>query len=101
LTGIILGVAATRINAVSRRAPGRVALALAPLWPWALGAGVLGYLGLVPGVVLMSWLFGLSDSNLVLGLTVVALAALLVAPAAAMAHDRLQVTTLPTDRASR
>ena len=104
LIGIVLGVAATRINAVSRRAPGRVACALAPLWPWALGAGVLGYLGLVPGVVLLSWLFGLSDSNLVLGLTVLAFAALLVAPVAARAHDRLQhgrLTTLATAGASR
>lgn len=91
LIGIILGVAATRIGAVSRRAPGRVARALAPLWPWVLGAGVLGYLGLVPGVVILSWLFGVNDSNLVLGLTVLAFGALLLAPVAARAHDRLGV----------
>jgi hypothetical protein len=91
LIGIILGVAATRIGAVSRRAPGRVARALAPLWPWVLGAGVLGYLGLVPGVPLVGWLFGVSDSNLVLGLTVVAFGALLLAPVAARVHDRLEV----------
>jgi hypothetical protein len=91
LMGIILGVAATRIGAPSRRPPGSVARAVARLWPWALGAGVLGYLGLVPGVVLLSWLFGVSDSNLVLGLIAVSFAALLVAPVAARAHDRVQV----------
>ena len=104
LIGIILGVAATRIGDVSRRAPGRVARALAPLWPWILGAGVLGYLGLVPGVPVLGWLFGVSDSNLVLGLTLVAFASLLVAPVAARAHDRLQLgrlATLALDGASR
>ena len=104
LIGIILGVAATRIGGVSRRAPGHVARALAPLWPWILGAGVLGYLGLVPGVPVLGWLFGVSDSNLVLGLTLVAFASLLVAPVAARAHDRLQLgrlATLALDGASR
>jgi hypothetical protein len=101
MIGIILGVTATRIGAASRRPPGTIGRALARVWPWVLAAGVLGYLGLVPGVVLLSWGFGLSDSNLVLGLSVVAFAALLVAPAAARAHDRLQVgrlTILPADR---
>jgi hypothetical protein len=91
LIGIILGVAATRIAIVPRRAPGRLARWLAPFWPWVLGAGVLGYLGLVPGVPILSWFFGVGDSNLVLGLTVVAFAALLAAPFAAGAHDRLRV----------
>lgn len=103
LIGFILGLAATRIGAASRRPPGRVARAVAPLWPWALGAGVLGYLGLVPGVVLVSWLFGVSDSNLVLGLTAVSFAALLLAPVAARTHDRLQVGSqgkLPADSAA-
>lgn len=104
LIGIILGVAATRIGVVSRRAPGRVARALAPLWPWVLGAGVVAYLGLVPGVPILSWLYGVGDSNLVLLLTVVAFGALLLAPVAARAHDRLQagrLATLALDGASR
>jgi hypothetical protein len=104
LIGIVLGVAATRINAVSHRAPGRVARALAPVWPFALAVGVLGYLGLVPGVVILSCLFGVGDSNLVLGLTVVAFGGLLLAPVAARAHDRLQtgrLAPLPRDGGSR
>lgn len=88
LMGVILGVAAMRIGAVSRRSPGDVARAMGRVWPWALGVGVLGYLGLFPGLVVASWLFGVSDPNLVLALSAVAFAALLVAPVAARAHDR-------------
>ena len=90
LMGIILGIAATRIGAVSRRPPGGVARAMGRVWPWALGVGVLGYLGLFPGLVVASWLFGVSDPNLVLGLSAVSFAALLLAPIAARAHDRVQ-----------
>jgi hypothetical protein len=95
LIGIVLGIVATRIGAWSGRRPGPVARAVAPVWALALGAGVLGYLGLVPGVVLLSWLFGVNDSNLVLGLGIMAFAGLFVASVAARAHDRLQPDRLP------
>ncbi len=91
LMGIILGIAATRIGAVSRRPVGVVARAMGRAWPWALGVGVLGYLGLFPGLVVASWLIGVSDQNLVLALSAVAFAALLLAPVAARAHDRAHV----------
>lgn len=91
LMGIILGIAATRIGAASRRRPGGVARAVGRAWPWVLGVGVLGYLALFPGLVVLSWLFGVSDSNLVLVLSAVSFAALLLAPVAARAHDRVQV----------
>jgi hypothetical protein len=97
LMGIILGIAATRIGAVSRRQPGGVARAMGRFWPWALGVGVFGYLGLVPGLVVLSWLFGVSDPNLVLVLAAVSYAALLLAPIAARAHDSVQ----PADRLRR
>ncbi len=90
LMGIILGIAATRIGAASRRPPGSVARGVGRVWPWLLGAGVLGYLGLFPGLVMLSWLFGVSDTNLVLMLSAVSFAALLLAPIAARAHDRAQ-----------
>ncbi len=90
LMGIILGIAATRIGAVSRRPAGRVARAVGRVWPWALGAGVLGYLALFPGLVVLSLLSGASDPNLVLVLSAVSFAALLLAPVAARAHDRAQ-----------
>ena len=90
LMGIIIGVAATRIGAVSRRQPGGVARAIGRVWPWALGVGVLAYLSLVPGLVVLSWLFGVSDPNLVLLLAAVLYPALLLATIAARAHDRTQ-----------
>ena len=91
LMGLILGIAATRIGAVSHRPPGSVARAAGRVWRWILGAGVLGYLALFPGLVVLSWLLGVSDSSLVLVLSAVSFAALLLAPIAARAHDRVQV----------
>jgi hypothetical protein len=90
LMGIILGVAATRIGAASRRPPGGVVRAMGRVWPWALGIGVLGYLALFPGLVVLSWLSGVSDPRLVLGLSALSFAALLLAPVAARAHDRAE-----------
>lgn len=91
LMGIILGVAATRIGAASRRPSGSIATAVGRAWPWVLGVGVIGYLALVPGLVVLSWMFGVSDPNLVLVLSAVSFAALFLAPVAARAHDRTQV----------
>ena len=89
LMGIILGIAAMRIGAASRRPPGSVARAVGRVWPWVLGVGVLGYLSLVPGLVVLSWGFGVSDPNLVLVLSAVSFAALLLAAISARAHDRV------------
>ena len=58
---------------------------------------MLGYLGLFPGLVVASWLFRVSDPNLVLGLSAVSFAALLLAPVAARAHDRAEAA----DRSGR
>jgi hypothetical protein len=91
LIGIVLGIAATRIGAVSHRPPGDVARAAGRVWPWVLGVGVLGYLGLFPGLVVLSWLFGTSDSSPVLVLSAISFSSLLLAPVAARAHDRVQV----------
>ena len=55
-------------------------------------AGVLGYLALFPGLVVLSWLSGVSNPDLVLGLAAVSFAALLVAAVAARAHDRVQAS---------
>jgi hypothetical protein len=65
ILGIILGVAATRINAPlswwrthlysgSRRF-------LARVWPWSYVAGIFAWLLLLPGTVLLDYLFGVSD----------------------------------------
>lgn len=63
--GILLGVVATRINTPlmwwrthlsegSRRF-------LAKLWPWSLVAGVIAWLSVLPGTVLLDYFFGVSD----------------------------------------
>lgn len=49
LMGIILGIAATRIGAISRRRPGSVARAVGRVWPWALGGRRAGLPGAVSG----------------------------------------------------
>jgi len=54
LIGVIVGVAAVRIAAVTRHPPGRIARALGKAWPAILSAAVLSYLGLVPGVPLLA-----------------------------------------------
>ena len=88
LMGIILGIAATRESVPSpavRRAPSHERWDPLPL---ALGVGVLGYLALFPGLVVLSWLSGVTDPSLVLGLSALSFAALLLAPVAARAQDR-------------
>jgi hypothetical protein len=89
LIGVILGLAATRIGASSRTPAGTFGRALARLWSWALAIGVLAYLGLFPGLVLASALFGLEEPALVIALAATAFGALMVALVAARAADRL------------
>lgn len=87
LAGIIVGLGATRIGAVSRHPPGAALSGLGRLWPWILGAGVLGFLGLFPGLVLLSQVLTVPDA-LVYALSTVAFAGLVLALIAARAHDR-------------
>lgn len=87
LIGIFAGLAATRIDRQPREAPGPVRGALARMWLPILGAALLGYLSLVPGMVVLSQLTGLEDSNVVLALTAFSFAAQVLAFAAARAHD--------------
>jgi hypothetical protein len=89
LIGIIAGVGATRIGRIGGRRPGRVLTVLARVWPWLLAVGLVGYLSLVPGMVLASRLLGFNDPLVVVGLTVVSFTALILALSAARAHDRL------------
>ncbi|HEX6207034.1 MAG TPA: hypothetical protein VF058_01620 [Actinomycetota bacterium] len=88
LIGIIVGVAATRIGSIPARRPSRVARALGRAWAWVLGTAVLGYLSLVPGVVILDQALRVESASLVAGLTALSFAALLLALVAARAHDR-------------
>lgn len=88
LVGIILGIGTWRIGSVGRRSPGRGARAIAPAWPWLTVAGAVGFLGLMPGSVLLSEL-GVDSAELVAGFTVLAFGGLLGALVAAHARDRI------------
>lgn len=88
LLGIILGAAATRIDAPSQpRSPGRLARGLAGLWPWSLAAGLVAWLLVCPGSLLLDhWLPG--NIELLVGVFIVcAFAFLLLTLGAALARD--------------
>jgi hypothetical protein len=88
LMGMVLGVVAMRAGAVPRRPPGRVARGFGRWWPWFLTGAVVGYLGLMPGM-LVAHPLGIASAPLVTVLGVVAFANLGLALAAARAHDRI------------
>jgi hypothetical protein len=90
LIGIILGVAAARIGLAGRRGPGGVSRALARAWPWLLAAGVLGYLSLVPGAIVLDLLTEADLTALVATLPVLAFGFLILALVAARARDRVR-----------
>jgi hypothetical protein len=91
LIGIIIGIGATRIGAVPGRRPGRVSRALGRVWGWILGVGVLGYLSLVPGTIILSEFWGVDNAGLVLAFTALTFAALILALVAVRAQDRVRM----------
>lgn len=88
LLGIILGVGSSRLAAPPLR-PTRASRVMARAWPWALGAGVLGYLGLVPGTLVLHMVWGKPSPALVYGLMVMAFGGVLLALAGARSRYRL------------
>ena len=91
LMGFIVGAVATRMTTVTHRWPGRLGRVIAPAWRWFLVGAVLGYLGLMPGMVLAGF-WGVASEALVIGLAAFAFANFALALAAARAHDRLEAT---------
>jgi hypothetical protein len=90
LIGVIVGFGATRMGAAPGRCPGRVYQAVGRVWPWVLGAAVLGYLSLLPGTVLLGQLLGADHPGLVYALSAFSFAGLILALAAARAADRVR-----------
>lgn len=88
LIGVLLAVAAARIG-VAGRAPGATARRIAPAWRTACAVGIAGYLGLFPGMVFASALFGVEEEGLVLLFALLAFGGLVVALVAARARDRV------------
>lgn len=89
LLGIILGVAATRTNVSSQWwPPGRLARRLAGLWPWSLVAGLVAWLLVCPGSLLLDYLAWGNIELLVGAFILCAFGFLLLTLAAASARDR-------------
>jgi hypothetical protein len=90
LIGVIIGFGATRIGAAPGRRPGRVSQAVGRVWPWVLGAAVLGYLSLLPGTILLGQLLGADSPGLVYALSAFSFAGLILALASARAEDHVR-----------
>lgn len=91
LLGIIVGLTATRINAPltwwrERFAPSTRRL-LAASWPWAFAGSMGAWLGLVPGLPILSYTFGVEDSALVVVLFFSALGLLALTIVSGLARD--------------
>ncbi|WP_246084554.1 hypothetical protein [Pseudarthrobacter phenanthrenivorans] len=76
--------------ATPARGPGRATRAMAGVWPWALGAGAAGYLGLVPGTLVLHALWGPPPPAVVYGLMALAFGGVILALAGARAARRLE-----------
>jgi hypothetical protein len=87
LLGIVIGIGATRIGAPSSARPGPVGRALSRAWPWILAVGVLAYLGLFPGLVLLSLVTEVPEGA-VYGLAGVAFGSAIASLVAGLAADR-------------
>lgn len=88
LIGVVLGLGAKGTGGAGARPSSRLSHALGLIWPWTLGAGLLGYLGLMPGVVLLYELWGVESSGLVVALAALSFTGLFLSLPAARSHDR-------------
>lgn len=97
--GIILGVAATRINKPLTWWRARFSMGLrrvlGELWPWFLACDLVSWLLLLPGSILFDYFFGVSNPELVIAvLSFSVLGFLLLAILAAFARDSQRHTSL-------
>lgn len=90
--GLVLGVIAARPETSRGRPPGPLLRRIAPAWPWLLGSAFVGYLGLMPRM-LLAHVWGVASETLVIVLGTVAFTGFGFALAAARAHDRWQTGT--------
>jgi hypothetical protein len=92
ILGIIVGVAATRINAPFRwwrthLSTGSSRL-LSNLWPWCFVAGVIAWLLLLPGTIILDFFFGVNIPDVIVYvLTLCAFGLLLLTVSAGFAYD--------------
>ncbi len=91
LLGIIVGSAATRINAPCNwwraHLPAGLRRFLGKLWPWSFTAALIAWLLLLPGSVILDYFFGVNDPNLICGFIFSAFGFLLLTIIAGFARD--------------
>jgi hypothetical protein len=92
--GFILGSAAQKMTPPPSREPtaSQVRRLLAKLWPWSLGSGVTAWLALLPGSVIVAYVFRLDDTSTAFAIAVSVLIAaafglLLLAIVSSFAYD--------------
>ncbi|MFH1632819.1 MAG: hypothetical protein ABIG63_02260 [Chloroflexota bacterium] len=92
--GVIVGVAATRINAPLTwwRTHFLVGLrrSLGKLWPWSFAACIIAWLYLFPGSILLDYFFGAGNPGVIAVLSLSAFGSLLLTIVAGFAHDSIQ-----------
>jgi hypothetical protein len=93
MLGIIVGIAATRIDTPLIRWRNRHVLV--HLWPWSLAGGLIAWLLLCPGSMLIDYYLGVSNPDLLVGISfLAAFGFLLLTTFAAFARDS-QVQAAP------
>ena len=96
ILGLVLGAAATRINAPSTmwsRLPDGHRRLLANVWPWSFAAGVLAWLLVMPGTMILDHFVGVNNPDLVVPVfTFSALGLLLLTILAGFARDARRLT---------
>jgi hypothetical protein len=99
--GIILGAAATRINAPLTSWPYHLPTGLHQIlermWPWLYGACVTSWLGMFPGMPILSYFFGVYDTTLIFTLLICMFGFLLLASLAASARDLHSLDSSPAN----
>ena len=92
--GIIVGVAATSINAPltwwRTHLPAGLRRFLGKLWPWSFAACVIAWLCLFPGSILLDYFFGVNNPNLIYTFVFSSFGFLLLTIVAGLAHDSIQ-----------
>lgn len=87
LLGLLLGLGIVQ-PVVGTRKPGRVLRQLGSVWPWSLLVGVIAYLALVPGTLIMYVAWGWVPDVVVYALIVLAFGGLIVSLIAARSSDQ-------------
>lgn len=89
--GIVTGAAATRMHAPlgwwSAHLPQGARRFLAALWPWSLGACLLAWLGMIPGVPALNFFFGIDNPDLIWDLLACMFGFLILSGIAGFARD--------------